>query len=1690
MTRRDKRRRFSQWLRDLFTLETAGIQPRRIVVEPLERREVFAGDVLTAFLGSSNTSLADNTGLGSTEFVGTSQTGLTAEGEAANDLVAFAKALSDAGVQFFGAAWCPFCNEQKALFEDGAKYLPFIEVTNPNRTPNQIATDEGITQYPTWKFNDGSQPLVGVASLATLSARSGIAIPQASKPSFDTIPNATVAIGSPLMVPVDAYDPNGNPLTITVTSSDPSLLNATVLSGNRSLKLNTNYGDMVFQLYEDKASSPAGRVISLAQSGFYDGLTFHRVVNNFVIQGGDPDGTGAGGSSLGNFDDQFNLDLQHNRSGVLSYAKSTDDTNNSQFFITEGPTRSLDFNHSIFGQLVEGEKNREAISNTAVNASDKPINAVTINTATVFTDNENGIIQLKPTGTGTGTATITVTVTDTEGLSTAQSFTVTVVQDTANGAPFLNPISPVSTAIDTPVNITLTSQDKENDTRVYAVQKLGLENFTVTVNAATGVATLTPPTGFTGQLQFRASVSQTTTPTTQSTTDEQLVTVLVGPNVPTSIDLNVASDSGTSNTDNITNASTLSFTVSGTIAGATVTLKAGGTVVGQATATGSTTTVNVTNPASLGQGGVLFVATQTVSGQESAESPSLAVTLDTVGPTALTASTFPTTVQVETPLNLNLAHSEEGVGLIYGLTNPPTGMTINSSTGVIDWAPTVGQIGPHTFALTLTDAAGNTTSQQVTLNVAAQSRAGFTLQAVDMSGNPISTIATGQNFKVQVFVQDLRTGANATGLFSAFTDLLFNSTIIEPIATNPISHGTVYSTAVLGDTNTPGVINELGGIVSNVFGTLDTTPQLLAEITFLAKAAGNAGLQLDPSDDPLNDILFFSEPSTVITSDQISYGTSPFAVGVNFAVVADTFNFDEDSGAHVLNVLNNDTVSGGAVLTITAVGTPSNGGIVTIAADGKTLNYTAAANFNGAETFTYTARNQENVTLTATVTVQVTDVNDPPVAVNDTFNVFTNSSQNVLDVLANDTRGLDANSNETLTVTAVGTGSQGGTIALGPSGLTLRYTPRLGFTGPTETFTYTLSDGRGGTATGTVSVNVTQENPPPTPVNDAFTVVEDAAVATFDLLQNDSTSDVGETLSIASVGTSSAGSQVSVSSDGLTIRYQPKADFSGSDIVTYVLRDSRGGTATGTVTFTVTPVNDPPNAVDDNVTVQTSVATTTLTVLNNDINVDTGETLTITAVTQPPAGKGTVAISADGKTLIYTSPSATFEETFAFTYTISDGNSLTDTATVNVTAQAFVPRTIGGNIVDAAGSDNLSTIGGFELLLNGTNYVGQSVVKSAMAGPDGSFAYNDLAPGNYTIARPALPFLNDSATQIQITSAADSGNQLNNSIPVGSLLPQYFDIRDFLSSTPTSSLTVALNADGTQSWYSAQGDWANLKSLSVQTNTAGDSLVVNASNGTSQNLSGNVAISNPARVMQVGQQSSMKLLRILGTPTQAGLATSTNTFTTTASGLQYKILQAGTAAKPTANSTVTVKYIGTLDNGTVFDQTSGDATATFGLQQVIAGWREGLQLIGTGGKIELKIPPALGYGAAGSGTSIPPNANLNFTVDLVSFTNPTSTASGEGEGFAAPPVSVASSTPSSDSTGSEASELLPSTVISQLLGSSLAAANSRLSAAAVDSLMSQETGTSQLDVSAEFADVLTGSEVAEAALNDSAFTQL
>jgi cyclophilin family peptidyl-prolyl cis-trans isomerase len=117
--------------------------------------------------------------------------------------------------------------------------------------------------------------------------------------------------------------------------------------------METDKGTMVIELFTDKTPNTVNSFVFLCREGFYDGVIFHRVIANFMVQGGDPTGTGMGGPGY-KFGDEFHPSLKHDKQGVLSMANAGPGTNGSQFFITHGPTPHLNNKHSVFGQVVEG----------------------------------------------------------------------------------------------------------------------------------------------------------------------------------------------------------------------------------------------------------------------------------------------------------------------------------------------------------------------------------------------------------------------------------------------------------------------------------------------------------------------------------------------------------------------------------------------------------------------------------------------------------------------------------------------------------------------------------------------------------------------------------------------------------------------------------------------------------------------------------------------------------------------------------------------------------------------------------------------------------------------------------------------------------------------------------------------------------------------------------------------------------------------------------------------------------------------------------------------------------------------------------------------------------------------------------------------------------------------------------------
>ncbi len=163
-------------------------------------------------------------------------------------------------------------------------------------------------------------------------------------------------------------------LALVACAGGPTMTKRTTVT------LETNRGVVTVQLYDDLVPVTAGNFKKLAGEGFYNGTIFHRVIKGFMIQGGDPTGTGRGGPGY-SIKDEFNPSLKHTKKGLLSMANAGPNTGGSQFFITLAPTPWLDGKHAIFGEVVSGMDVVEAIGGTPTGPGDRPVEDIVIETA-------------------------------------------------------------------------------------------------------------------------------------------------------------------------------------------------------------------------------------------------------------------------------------------------------------------------------------------------------------------------------------------------------------------------------------------------------------------------------------------------------------------------------------------------------------------------------------------------------------------------------------------------------------------------------------------------------------------------------------------------------------------------------------------------------------------------------------------------------------------------------------------------------------------------------------------------------------------------------------------------------------------------------------------------------------------------------------------------------------------------------------------------------------------------------------------------------------------------------------------------------------------------------------------------------------------------------------------------------------
>ncbi|MEJ5992767.1 Ig-like domain-containing protein, partial [Ramlibacter sp. PS3R-8] len=617
-----------------------------------------------------------------------------------------------------------------------------------------------------------------------------------------------------------------------------------------------------------------------------------------------------------------------------------------------------------------------------------------------------------------------------------------------------------------------------------------------------------------------------------------------------------------------------------------------------------------------------------------------------VADTVTTAEDTPVTMTVASLL-ANDTDPDSGDTLTVTGVGNPSGGTVTLVAGNVTFTPDPDFTGPATFEYTISDGQGGTSTATVSVNVTPQDDA------------PSAA-------------NDLASTAEETPISIPVATLLANDT--DPDA---------------GDTLTvTGVSNPTGGTVSLVGGNVVFTPA--------ANFTGAASFTYTLTDGDGN------TDTAIVNVNVTPVQDAPSAVN-------DAVSTNEDTPVTIApaTLLGNDTdPDTGDVLAIAAVGNPVGGTVAIVAGN---IVFTPAPNFTGAATFEYTLSDGQGGTDTATVTVNVTPVQDAPTANANAFATAEDTpvTMTVASLLANDT---DPDIGDTLTVTGV-SNPVGGTVSLVGGNVT--FTPNPNFTG-TASYEYAISDGNGGTSTATVTINVTPLQDAPTANNDTAATTEDTPVSIplATLAGNDTDPD-GDTLTVTAVGNPVGGT---VSIVGGNAVFTPNPNFTGAATFEYTVSDGNGGTDTATVTVNVTAAQDAPTANADafSTAEDTPVVMTTASLLANDTDPDTGDTLTVTAVANPVGG--TVALVGGNVTF---TPNPNFTGTASYQYTISDGNGGTSTATVTVNVTPVQDAPTANNDTATTTEDTPVSISLASLAGNDTDPDGDTLTVTAVGNPVG-----------------------------------------------------------------------------------------------------------------------------------------------------------------------------------------------------------------------------------------------------------------------------------------------------------------------------------------------------------------------------------
>lgn len=355
--------------------------------------------------------------------------------------------------------------------------------------------------------------------------------------SLGDIANVNVPTLMGRTVPLDGSGTTNNQ-SFTVTSDNPSI--KVTPSTGKFLTINVSHtssgtgdidvnGSMTFQLFDDLTPLTASRIEQLVNSGFYSGKNIHRIASgfptssDFIVQGGSVNGDGTGNVSQTGFPfrDEFVTQLAFTGTGQLAMANSGSDTNSSQFFITTGSPRFLDYKHNVFGQIVDGQDILQKLTQIKKGSDGTtPASTVTITSAALSDNSPNGVLYIDTaTAAANTTANVTVTAKDaTDNTTASKTFKVTVIplDPTNNERPFLQPVDNITVGKGQTARFKITGVDIENNTLTYTV-KGGVSNgaFTNVSNAtatvdSNGVVTVAPTAGFSGTINLLVGVRDQT----------------------------------------------------------------------------------------------------------------------------------------------------------------------------------------------------------------------------------------------------------------------------------------------------------------------------------------------------------------------------------------------------------------------------------------------------------------------------------------------------------------------------------------------------------------------------------------------------------------------------------------------------------------------------------------------------------------------------------------------------------------------------------------------------------------------------------------------------------------------------------------------------------------------------------------------------------------------------------------------------------------------------------------------------------------------------------------------------------------------------------------------------------------------------------------------------------------------------